>query len=148
MPSTWALAKVRDTPPHAHSAASAPNDWLDGVLTDTVLPLSVELRIVAVEPSLRKIPPPIEFEESGFPSWIGYGVDSELASRAELPSTELSSMVRVASPLTKIPPPETKRPVGAVAAAELPTTRDACSESDAPEWTAIPPPFDCAGADA
>ena len=36
-------------------------------------------------------------------------------------------------PLTKIPPPETKRPAGAVAAAEFPTTRDRCSESDAPE---------------
>ncbi len=113
-----------------------------------MLPSSVELRIVAVDPSLRKRPPPSEFDESLLPSWIGYGLASEFDNREELSSIELWSAVSEAPPFTKMPPPDTKRPLAPVVATELPSTREFCSESDAPEWTAMPPPFDCAGADA
>src|SRR3954447_25346064 len=51
-------------------------------------------------------------------------------------------MTSVASPSTKIPPPEAKRPLGATAAAVLPVTVELRSVSEEPDSATMPPPFD------
>ena len=74
---------------------------------------------------------------------MGNGCGIELVRFAALPSILLLSTVSVAPLSTKMPPPETKRPNGATAAAELPVTLEFRSVRLAFASLAIPPPFDC-----
>ena len=130
--------------PQAHIAASAPNGSPTGLSTLTLLPLIVELRIVAVTPLLRWIPPLNAFETSVPPSCSGYGCGIELVRFAALPSMLLSSIVSVPLWSTRMPPAWTKRPNGPTAAAELPVTREWIRVRLVPPRSlTMPPPSDC-----